>query len=199
MGIKLLRGFTYLAERLTKRHARRLLESAEALVHAYARVLQGVSGVAVDDARLPAPKDAIKAALLLWLSVEQDPQTRDLLKTSYLRLAIFQPGVGEAQLSLNAFMKARPPHYQDAFERARLSLNVYLQSQPGHDPEALERAEAVLNAFLEAHPNQEALERTHTRDLAEDLLPLLKEMQRWGAVVAQEEAQLIAELERAGL
>jgi hypothetical protein len=109
-------GAYLIAERLTKRNARRLLESADALVHAYARVLQGVSSVAVDDARLPAPKDAIKAALLLWLSVEQDPQVRSLLKINYLSLAIFQPGVGEADLSLNAFMKARPPHDQDTLE-----------------------------------------------------------------------------------
>jgi hypothetical protein len=178
--------------------ARRRLKRAEALVHAYSSVLQAVSGVAVDEGRLPAPKDDIKAAICLWLSVEQDPQTIDLLRTVYVRLAMFQPGVGEAQLSLNAFLKARPPHDQDAFERARLSLNAFLQSQPGHDPEALECAEAALNAFMEAHPNQEALERAHAGDLAEAVLPLLKERQRWDAVVAQEERQLMAELERAG-
>jgi hypothetical protein len=70
--MKLPRGFTYLRSLFAKRRAhrvvRRALPHAEALVQAYGRALveAAESGSLVTDVKyLPAPKDALKTALLL--------------------------------------------------------------------------------------------------------------------------------------
>jgi hypothetical protein len=78
--MKLPRGFASLWSLLDKWRARRLvrraLPHAEALVQAYGRALveAAESGSLVTDVNhLPATKDAIKAALLLAMHVDQTP------------------------------------------------------------------------------------------------------------------------------
>jgi len=79
--------------------AERLLAEAESLVRSYGAALEAAAtskALVVDADRLPAPKDKIKAALLVTLHTTEDPQTREQLKIGYMELAMFQPGVGSS-------------------------------------------------------------------------------------------------------
>jgi hypothetical protein len=96
-------GAYMLAKRLTERSDRRTWDDSTALVHAYGAALEATAAtnsIVVDQKHLPAPKDQIKAALLVALHTTQDPQMREHLKIGYLSLAAFHPGVGDAQVSL---------------------------------------------------------------------------------------------------
>lgn len=60
----------------------------------------------VDADRLPAPKDKIKAALLVALHATQDPRMREQLKVAYIELSSFQPGVGSSPVNRPAIAGA---------------------------------------------------------------------------------------------
>ena len=70
-------------------------------------------------------------------------------------------------------------------------LRSPLPTRDGHKGKSRAQEETQPTADLD-HDNQDPLKP------AQALRPHLEEMQRWEAVVAQEETQLMAELERAG-
>jgi hypothetical protein len=73
--------------------------SAAAVVHDYGVAVLSVSaagrGCIADVCRLPHTKQRIKEALVLLLSVTEEVDLRERLKTSYLLLADWQEGVGQ--------------------------------------------------------------------------------------------------------
>ena len=71
------------------------------VIRAYRAVLESaVDALVVDEDRLPAPKHAIKAAILEVLRDARDPKMRGFLQNAYIELAMFQPGVGPEPIAL---------------------------------------------------------------------------------------------------
>jgi len=66
----------------------------QTIIHAYAAVLGSRKSIICDVSTLPFPKNQIKAALIIAMQDELDPQVRDQMKTGYMHLADFQEGVG---------------------------------------------------------------------------------------------------------
>ena len=122
--MKLPRGFAYLWSLLAKWRARRIVRQAvphaKTLVQAYGRALveTAESGSLVTDVKyLPAPKDALKTALLLAMHAETDPRQISMMTVGYLSLSTFQPGVSDVRVTL------QPPSISDdPMELARTIL-----------------------------------------------------------------------------
>ena len=74
------------------------LEQAQSIIRAYGPVLEekGQKQLYVsDESKLPYPKEQIKKAILIALIISNDPDTKEMLKTGYLSLCLWQKGVGE--------------------------------------------------------------------------------------------------------
>jgi hypothetical protein len=74
------------------------LEQAQSIIRSYGPVLEekGQKQLYVsDESKLPYPKEQIKKAIFIALIVSDDPDTREMLKTGYLSLCLWQMGVGE--------------------------------------------------------------------------------------------------------
>ena len=52
--------------------------------------------------KLPHPKENIKQALMMALSVNAEKQTMDALKIGYMQLANWQEGIGEVDFAIGA-------------------------------------------------------------------------------------------------
>jgi len=108
-----------LADRLEHRAARQAVES---LVHAYGAALEAFGTtkncIVADCDRLPAPKERIKAALLVALAATQDRDMREHLKVAYVELSNFQPGVGSSPVTVD-FPRADPNDHEAIVAAAR--------------------------------------------------------------------------------
>ena len=77
------------------------LEQAESIIRAYGPVLEekGRKQLYVsDESKLPYPKEQIKTAIIIALIVANDPDTKEMLKTGYLSLCLWQKDVGEKDI-----------------------------------------------------------------------------------------------------
>ena len=75
-----------------------LLTRAELIINAYGKTLENLGPIpgssVADEQKLPFPKAQIKSAIIFALRVNPDKKQQEILKTCYLFLADFQPGVG---------------------------------------------------------------------------------------------------------
>jgi len=83
------------------------------LVRAYGAVIEATAdALVVDEGRLPATKQEIKAAILEALQHTEDPRQRGFLKNAYMDLAMFQPGVGAEPVRLEPSPTPAPEGYE---------------------------------------------------------------------------------------
>lgn len=71
--------------------------SYDHVIEAYGEVLSTRAprpGCVADESELPFSKHVIKAALAAELQTVSDPRLKDLLKTGFVSLAMWQPGIG---------------------------------------------------------------------------------------------------------
>lgn len=75
-----------------------LLSQAELIINAYGKTLEYLGPIpgssVADEQKLPFPKSQIKSAIIFALRANPDKKRQEILKTGYLFLADFQPGVG---------------------------------------------------------------------------------------------------------
>lgn len=104
-----------LADRLQLRRERNAKQRQERdksptlgeVIEAYGRLLEKLAQweegtiVAVDETKLPAPKDHIKAAILWALRHTREPGMVASLKVGYIELCKFQPGIGNDPIVSN--------------------------------------------------------------------------------------------------
>jgi hypothetical protein len=78
-------------------------DEAREIVGTYGDVLASgpVPGTVADTIELPYPKDTIKKAILVLLRATKDPSMREHLKSGYVSLADWQPGVGPSRVGLD--------------------------------------------------------------------------------------------------
>ena len=79
------------------------LDDAIKLIQGYGAVLEAEAAtkvVAVDASRLPAPKEEIKAAILRVLRSDEHKPMHEALKSGYIELSLFQPGVGSEPIHM---------------------------------------------------------------------------------------------------
>jgi len=89
---------------------------AEKIVQDYGAVLASAAsapGCVTDARKLPHPKERIKQALVFALQMTKEPQMREQLKISYISLADWQEGVGDATVGID--LTKRDPN-ADPFE-----------------------------------------------------------------------------------
>jgi hypothetical protein len=84
----------WLAARKDRRDARRAVVAAHELIARFGALIERYPGAFIDETWLPAEKEAIKTALkIAWLA-DETPERRELIKTGWVLLSLFQPGVG---------------------------------------------------------------------------------------------------------
>ena len=89
------------------------VSGAEGLVRAYGAVLEGTAdALVVDENRLPASKQEIKAAILDCLQRTEDPKRRSFLQNAYIDLAMFQAGVGKEPVRFESTPTPAPEGYE---------------------------------------------------------------------------------------
>ena len=78
-------------------------DEAREIVGTYGDVLASgpVPGTVADTAELPYPKDTIKKAILVLLRATKDHAMREHLKSGFVSLADWQPGVGPNRVGLD--------------------------------------------------------------------------------------------------
>ena len=73
-------------------------------IQAYGKILETSAlapGTVADESKLPYPKAKIKEAIVAGLRITDDEQMKDHLKSGYLQLADWQPGVGQPNQGLD--------------------------------------------------------------------------------------------------
>lgn len=90
----------WLEQRRQRKQTAELVSGANAVIARMGALLEGNSGLFMDECRLPLSKAAMKAAFKIAMTVEHDPARFDWLKTGWILLADFQPGIGDTPLSL---------------------------------------------------------------------------------------------------
>lgn len=79
-----------------------LLSQAELIINAYGKTLEYLGPVpgssVADEQKLPFPKAQIKSAIIFAIRANPDKKQQEILKTGYLCLADFQPGVGSKNI-----------------------------------------------------------------------------------------------------
>ena len=81
-------------------------------------LLENNGGLFMDEKWLPLDKAAMKTAFKIALTAERDGQRIDWLKTGWLLLADFQPGIGDTPISL-------PPMPEKLTDESVASLKPY--------------------------------------------------------------------------
>ena len=91
------------AARGDKKESKMTVAHAEVIVTAYGAILASgpVPGTVADISELPFPKETIKQALLLLLRAKGDSKLREHLKSGFMLLADWQPGVGPVRLGFD--------------------------------------------------------------------------------------------------
>lgn len=84
-------------------------QTAAALVRAFGPVIEAhaaTQNIVTDSSKLPAPKEAMRAAIISYIWTAPDKRGRDILKASYLMLAEFQPGIGLEPIRIDTQMSS---------------------------------------------------------------------------------------------
>lgn len=111
---------------------------AEEVVQRYRRIMVDDAtslGCVADERKLPDSKEQIKKALLLSLAEEEDEQAREHLKTGYILLANFQPGVGEKNVGIHVTNKDMAGSSESERTKVVTQSDVYKKWQPVVDKE----------------------------------------------------------------
>lgn len=111
---------------------------AEEVVQRYRRIMVDDAtslGCVADERKLPDSKERIKKALLLFLAEEDDEQAREHLKTGYILLANFQPGVGEENVGIHVTNKDMAGSPESERTKVVTQSDVYEKWQPIVDKE----------------------------------------------------------------
>lgn len=110
-------------------------KNPEALINAYKRTLEENLGMYIDEAKLPAPREAIKQVLILTAKAHQaagglSGQTREALRTAYMSLANFVP---KAEVDQHLRFEAAISDAQDAADLVAAARAI--AEAPGDDSE----------------------------------------------------------------
>jgi hypothetical protein len=107
-------------------------EQAAAITRAFELHLERCthpSGFVADESELPHRKAQVDAALLASLRSAQDAEARGRLKSAYLRLAQWQPGVGEVLARAQIHMRSSAPLHAREIEQLAARFRKLLEWQ----------------------------------------------------------------------
>lgn len=125
-------------------------DEAREIVGTYGDLLGSgpVPGTVADTTELPYPKDTIKKAILVLLRETKDQSMREHLKSGYVALADWQPGVGPIRVGVDAtkldlsgdlnelakLIEARNESAKDWLPKAKAELDLLVKElqQLGH-------------------------------------------------------------------
>jgi hypothetical protein len=89
----------WLQERRENRQLRALVKEANAAVARVGEIVQAPDAAFFDERQLPADKENMKWAFKFALAAERNSVRTNLLCVRWMRLADFQPGIGDVPLS----------------------------------------------------------------------------------------------------
>jgi hypothetical protein len=112
----------WVRERRERRYLRALVRDANGAVARVGEIIQTPDAAFFDEKLLPADKESMKWAFKFALAAERNPVYANLLFVRWMRLADFQPGIGDVPLSY-------PPLHDNITPETPVAMGRYMLMQ----------------------------------------------------------------------
>jgi hypothetical protein len=113
----------WFAKRRADRRQAELAEAVRKVLGRYAELVEKHFGAVMDESWLPLSKNDMKHTLMIAIAQNHDGKLREWLKTCWIMLADFQPGIGNDPLSMphlpEEFDEAKTPEFKKSFAQWR--------------------------------------------------------------------------------